>query len=188
MWDGGSASRFPGTTSLILADSYLLRAEQAVREGDLVRARAAINKILDLQKQHELGLPDEFHFRYAKAADSADLPEQALESVVRYLAVAGREGRHYVEALELMNKAQDALQGRKGQQVASLGQPPPTQPSIDFGDDSSALSSQDGVAVSCEECNTDEYFRTATVVDVRACLEAGADSMARDVLKKTPLH
>ena len=91
----------------IMVDSYLLRAEQAVRDGEYPRAQAEINKILELQKEHELDLPDEFHFRYAKAADSTDLPEQALESVVRYLELAGREGEHYVEALELMNTVQD---------------------------------------------------------------------------------
>ena len=73
----------------IMADSYLLRAEQAVRDGDQARALAAIKNILDLQNEYELDLPDDFHFRYAKAADSLDLPEQALESVVRYLAASG---------------------------------------------------------------------------------------------------
>ena len=34
------------------------------------------------------------------------MPEQALESVLRYLTVAGREGQHYIEALKLMNKVQ----------------------------------------------------------------------------------
>ena len=92
----------------IMADSYLLRVEQAIRDGDHARARDVIHKILDLQKEHELDLPDEFHFRYAKVAAAADLPEQALEAVVRYLAAAGREGEHYVEALELMNTVQAA--------------------------------------------------------------------------------
>ena len=94
----GAAAQLP---SDIMLDSYLLRAEQAARDGDLAGARAAINKIISLQNEHELNLTDDFHFRYAKAADAADLPERALESVVRYLAAAGREGQHYVEALEL---------------------------------------------------------------------------------------
>ena len=171
----------------IIADSYLLRAEQAVRDGEYPRAQAEINKILDLQKEHELDLPDEFYFRYAKAADSADLPERALESVVTYLSAAGREGPHYAEALELMNKAQDEIEGRKGQQVASPGQPLPTQSVIDFGPDSS--SSQDGVAaVSCEKWNTEEYFKTAALKEVTACLDAGADPMARNENSITPLH
>ena len=64
-----------------------------------------IQNIRNLQEQHELDLPDEFHFRYAKAADVLDMPDQALESVVKYLAVSGREGQHYLEALALMNMA-----------------------------------------------------------------------------------
>ena len=89
----------------ILADSYMLEVEQAFRDGDQTRARAKIQEILRLQTEHDLNLP-EFGFWQAKAADSMDLPEQALESVLRYLKNAGREGRHYVEALKLMNKVQ----------------------------------------------------------------------------------
>ena len=95
----------------IRADAYLLQAEQAIRNGDLVRAQAAIQNILRLQKEHELDLSDEFHFRYAKAADAADLSDQALESVLKYLVASGREGQHYVEALALMNNVQDRSSG-----------------------------------------------------------------------------
>ena len=97
----------------IILDSYLLQVEQAVRDGDAAGARAAINKILALQKEHEVDLPDDFHFRDAKVADLSDLPEQALNAVVKYLAAAGREGRHYAEALELMNKAQAEVEELK---------------------------------------------------------------------------
>ena len=90
----------------IMVDSYLLQGQQAVRDGDLAEARAAINKIINLQKEHELDLADDFHFRRAQVAAAADLPEPTLEAVVKYLAATGREGEHYVEALELMNKAQ----------------------------------------------------------------------------------
>ena len=62
-------------------------------------------------------MPDEFQFRYAKAAAAAGLADEALDAVVKYLTAAGREGRHYVEALQVMNKAQDAIEGRE--------QPPP---------------------------------------------------------------
>ena len=90
----------------IMADAYLLQVEQAIRDGDLDHSRAVIQDILNLQEQHELDLPDAFHFRYAKAAAAADLPEQALESVVKYLTVSGREGQYYGDALALMNRAQ----------------------------------------------------------------------------------
>ena len=115
----------------ILADSYLLKVEQAIGEGDHTRARAEIDKIILLQQEHELDLPDEFHFRYAKAAAAAGLPEQAHEAVVKYLTAAGREGRHYVEALELMNQAQEAIEGRKEPQAATTAEPAATQDPVE---------------------------------------------------------
>ena len=96
----------------IMADAYLLQAEQAIRDGDPARAQAAMQNLIPLQEEHDLVLPDDFHFRYAKAADSADLPEQALEAVVRCLAAVGRDGQYYVEALELMNTVQAESEGR----------------------------------------------------------------------------
>ena len=41
---------------------------------------------------------------------------------------------------------------------------------------------------SCEEWNTEEYFQTATVEDVTACLDAGADPKVRAKYGRTPLH
>ncbi|MCY3681560.1 MAG: ankyrin repeat domain-containing protein [Gemmatimonadetes bacterium] len=134
----------------IRVDAYLLQAEQSIRGGDHNRARDAMQNIRNLQKEHELDLPNEFHFRYAKAADAVDLPEQALESVLRYLAVSGREGQHYLEALALMNKVQ--------------------------------------TAVSCKGWDTEDYFKTATLEEVTACLDTGIDLNARDDAGATPLH
>ena len=134
----------------IMADAYLLHAEQAIREGDPDRCRAAIQDIDNLQEQHELDLPHEFHFRYARAAESADLLGQALESVVTYLAASGREGQYYVEALELMNRVQ--------------------------------------MAVSCRGWDTEEYFKTATLEEVTACLATGVDLEARRDSGVMPLH
>ena len=134
----------------IIADAYMLQAEQSIRDGDHNQARGAIQNIRNLQDQHELDLPNEFHFRYAKAADVLDMPDQALESILKYLAVSGREGQHYVEALALMNKMQ--------------------------------------MAVSCKGWDTEEYFKTATLEEVTACLDTGVDLNARDDAGATPLH
>ena len=160
---------------------HLLRAEQAIRDGDKDRARAEIDKITLLQKELELDLVEEFHFRLAKAAGMVDLSEQALESVTKYLTATGREGQHYVEALELMNLVQDEIAGRKAPQVASTGQPPPTQATIQTPvgiplatggttEGQAALLDADGTpetppASDCDlwQSNTRPYFRTATV-------------------------
>ena len=200
----------PGLAQLppeILADSYLLRGEQAIEEGDPSRARAEIDKILDLEKEHELDLGEEFHFRYAKAAAAAGLPEQALEAVEKYLTLAGREGRHYVEALELMNKAQDAIEGRQEPQAASSGQSLPAQtirqgpvePEVDAGgppevqEEKQALLNTAGTTEvqtvpDCGTWNTQEFFRSASVGSVTACLAAGADPMARSRDEDTPAY
>ena len=134
----------------IITDAYLLQAEQSIRDGDHNQARDAMQNIRNLQEQHELDLPDEFHFRYAKAADVLDLSDQALESVVKYLAVSGREGQHYLEALALMNKVQ--------------------------------------IAVSCKGWDTKEYFKTAPLEEVTACLDTGVDLNERNDAGATPLH
>ena len=44
-------------------------------------------------------------------------------------------------------------------------------------------------AVDCEDWLWgEEFFETATVDDVRSCIEAGANSNARDEYGMTPLH
>ena len=116
----------------ILADFYLLRAQQAIDESDPARARAEIDKITLLQKEHKLDLPDEFHFRYAKAAGAADMPDEAHDAVVKYLTAAGREGRHYEEALQLMNQVQSAIEASKESQEASNKPSPPPQETSQF--------------------------------------------------------
>ena len=206
----GSASAIAQLPPEIRADSYLLRAEQAIGEGDQARTRDEIGKIILLERAHELDLADEFHFRYAKAADMAGMPEQAHEAVVKYLTAAGRGGRHYVEALELMNKVQDAIEASKEPREASNEPTPQAQeasqiPATDqlgAGRTPDRQEARVGSEVpsphpvverkfaDCKqwgEWNWD-YFRAATVADVVACLDAGADPNAPDELKVTVLH
>jgi len=193
----------------IQADSYLLRAEQALGEGDPARARAEIDKIILLQAEHELDLTEEFHFRYAKTAAAAGLPEQAHKAVVKYLTMAGREGRHYVEALELMNQVQDAIEVQKEPQATSTGLLPTAQEASQVPSESQLRA--DGTQAEPDEkqavitaaeltevqaepgCDLQKwqmkgFFQAATVQDVKACLEAGADPNARDKEKERPLH
>ena len=69
---------------------------------------------------------------------------------MKYLTVSGREGQHYVEALELMNRAQ--------------------------------------IGVSCRGWDTEEYFKTASLEEVTACLDAGVDVKTRNYSGVTQLH
>ena len=90
----------------IMADRYLVQAERLMNEKDYKAALEAMEKIVALQKEHDLKLPDEFHFKYAQIAMSAGLLEAAIDAVSRYLVAAGRTGKFYREALELLDQAE----------------------------------------------------------------------------------
>ena len=90
----------------IMADRYLVQAERLMNEKDYKAALEAMEKIVALQKEHDLKLPDGFHFKYAQIAMSAGLHEAAIDSVNKYLVAAGREGKFYREALELLDQAE----------------------------------------------------------------------------------
>ena len=90
----------------ILMDKYLRQAEQLVREKDYPGARAAMEKLVALQREHALETDPEDHFRYAQVWSSSGVPERAIESLVRYLKLRGRQAKHYEEALDLMNQAE----------------------------------------------------------------------------------
>ena len=191
----------------ILADSHLLRAEQAIRDEDPTRARAEIDQIILLGRETELDLSDEFHLRHSKVAAAAGLPDRALEAVMKYLTSAGREGEHYVEALELMNQAQDEIAGRKGLQGASPVPPPrvsaaspaeaqlgareiPETPEEQEAHLHVAAMTESPPATDCDlrQWDTGLFFRTATVEVVKACVAAGANPKAHGVSNRTPLH
>ena len=90
----------------IMADRYLLRAERLMAEKDYKAALKAMNKIVALQKEHDLTLPEKFHYRYARVAFSAGSIKTAMDSVNKYLAATGRKGEFYREALELLDQVE----------------------------------------------------------------------------------
>ena len=108
LWTGA----IPATTQLppeIMADRYLVEAEQLIAKKEFGKALGLMNKIVVLQQEHHFKLPDVFHFKYARVALSAGSIKVALESVNRYLVTAGREGERYREALELSIKMKSIL-------------------------------------------------------------------------------
>ena len=90
----------------IMVDRHLVRAERLMAEEDYGAALEAMDQIVALQGEHNLTLPDAFHFKYAQVAFSAGSIKVALESVNQYLAEAGRDGEFYREALELLDEAE----------------------------------------------------------------------------------
>ena len=102
-WVMGVAAQLPPE---IQADRYLLRAERLMEAKDPKEALELIGKIVALQKEHGLTLPNEFHFKHATVAMSAASVQQSLDAVNTYLLAAGREGKFYREALELLEEAE----------------------------------------------------------------------------------
>ncbi len=93
----------------IMADRYLVQAERLLGEKDHGAAIEVMNKIIALQSEHNLTLPDEFHLKYAQIAMSAGSFKVAVDSLNQYLAAAGRDGQFYREALELLDEAEQNL-------------------------------------------------------------------------------
>ena len=88
------------------ADRYLLQAEEQIERRNFAAAKQSLDRILALQEQHGLELPEEFFFRYAEVVERLGLYDEAIESVTKYLTLAGRDGEHYRDALRLLNSAE----------------------------------------------------------------------------------
>ena len=88
----------------IQADSYAQRAQSAIEDQDYAVARVELEKILEIQAQHDLPIPVEFYFRYAAVLQRQGALVDALMNVLRYLGQSGREGESYTEALDLMDR------------------------------------------------------------------------------------
>ena len=93
----------------IMADRHLIQAEMLHGEEDYEGALEVMAKIIALQNEHNLELPDEFYFKYARVAMSADSIRIALDAANTYLSTAGRTGEFYKEALALSLNASEEL-------------------------------------------------------------------------------
>ena len=92
----------------IQADRYLVRAQRQIEEQDYSGAKESMDRILEFQSQHGLELPEEFFYRYAEVVERLGLYDEAIESVTKYLTLAGREGEQYRAALELLDAVEQA--------------------------------------------------------------------------------
>ena len=88
------------------ADRYLLQAEEQIERRNFAAAKQSLDRILALQDQHGLELPQEFFFRYAEVVERLGLYDEAIAAVTKYLTLAGRDGEHYRAALRLLNSAE----------------------------------------------------------------------------------
>ena len=90
----------------IQLDRYLVRAERQIEERDFTGARDSLDRVLGLQKQHEIEVPEEFSLMHAQVSLGLGLHAEAIASATRYLTLAGRAGEHYRAALELLDRAE----------------------------------------------------------------------------------
>ena len=180
----------------VLVDKYLLQAKLLSEEKNHKGALEAMDRIVALQKEHRLTLPEDFPFRYAQTALAAGSVQAAIESVNRYLSATGREGKYYREALTLLVRAERMLQEPADDPVASSPVKPDLEPPAPAVVPSSARVQTTTAAqppVDCSKWNSKKFFRKATVEDVTACISGGADLNAHsgswsDCNKCTALH
>ena len=97
----------------IQADRYLLQAEKHIQEQNFESAKAAMDRILALEAEHGLKLPEEFFFRYAEVSDRLGLSGTVIDFLTKYLTLAGQDGEHYREALEMLNEAEAAVEAAR---------------------------------------------------------------------------
>ena len=175
----------------ILVDKYLLQAKMLSEEKNYNGALEAMDRIVALQKEHDLTLPGDFPFHYAQTALAAGSVQAAIDSANRYLSAAGRKGKYYRQALELLVKAERSLREPAPDTVGTVTAKPDigqrsqeVSPAVPVSDGATKVQA----APDCRQWNTKRYFRTASVEGVTACLAAGADPMARTKTKNTPLH
>ena len=174
----------------VLVDKFLLQAKMLSEEKNHKGALEAMERIVALQKEHDLTLPEAFPFRYAQTALAAGAAQAAIDSANRYLSVAGREGKHYREALELLVKAErkprqpDANQAELGGRKPSTGQQPQTLPPAP---PKSHKRAEARPVVDCGQWKKKNFWKEATVADVKTCLDAGVEVNARPG-SRTALH
>ena len=106
VWLGGFTAAAVQLPPDMMVDKYLLQAQMLREEKDHKGALDAMSRIVALQKEHDLTLPEAFPFQYAQTALAAGLVQAVIESVNRYLSATGREGKYYQEALALLVKAE----------------------------------------------------------------------------------
>ena len=190
-----SASQLPPD---VLVDKFLLQATMLSEEKNHKGALEAMDRILALQEEHHLTLPEDFPYRYAQTALAAGSVQAAIDSANRYLSAVGREGKYYLEALQLLVNAERKLQEAAPNPVAPTPEKPELKPQPRATSPTSAQVKKTSAAqpvVDCRKWNTKKFFRKATVEEVTACIEAGVDLDARDgggwgpeCKKCTPLH
>ena len=110
-------SNSEGLSPEIQVDRLLVQADREIKEGDHWSAVFTFERILAVCEEHGLDIPAEFWFRHAGVLNGAGLHERAIEASTRYLKEAGRDGKHYQAALELLDAAEVGLAEAKREEA-----------------------------------------------------------------------
>lgn len=98
------------------ADRYLVQVEKALKGGDKDYKKAAkvMDKIMALKDQHNLQMPIEFYFKYAKVLVKGETkPNKAFAAINHYLTATGKSGANYFEALDIYTQAELQVEQNK---------------------------------------------------------------------------
>ena len=106
----------------LAADRLVVRAERQVREGEHRAALASLDEAQALFAEHGLEAPPDFWFRHAQVAREAGEMARAMESATRYAAAAGREGEHYLAALEILDASERELEAQRQREALERAQ------------------------------------------------------------------
>ena len=90
------------------AAMLLLQADREIRAEEYRAASATLGKLKGLYGRHGMEVPDGYWFMHAQVAMASDSAAQARASLMKYLDLTGKRGEHYMEAVELLSRA-DAL-------------------------------------------------------------------------------
>ena len=93
----------------IMADRHMIRLDRLISEIRHHEAYRLTSEIAEFFEKHNLELPHEFHFKQARIASSLGLLKEGITALHTYLNKAGKEGAHYVDALQLLDRTEEKL-------------------------------------------------------------------------------
>ena len=111
----GELQRGPG----LEFDRYVIEFELRVEQDDHSRAMDAFSKLRGLGSEL---IPHELWYVHATVCDQEGLLGEALESVNTYIRAAGRDGKHYRDALRLSVLIRDKVEQRERERQAAQRQ------------------------------------------------------------------
>lgn len=104
----------------IQLDRLVLRSERLVEADDLDAVVVAMDEAFALAAENELELPPGLRFEHARVAFAVGLLEVTKASVTEYLAMAGRDGESYDDALALLEDVDRILERRNAPECSPL--------------------------------------------------------------------